>query len=218
VLLAAAVLLLWGTAAATTVRHVGPAVDAAGPPVVLFMDQLTSAGVRIDGRGGGRFDIGSGVAIAPDVVLTNAHVVGEPFTFVTLRDGGVLSAARTERADDVDLAVAVTNGARLTPIALAAEDPHPGDAVTMVGYPSGQRTMTAGRIEGTLVRGGSTVLRFSPEPRPGQSGSPLIDARGRLVGIAFADEIVGGQGLAIPVSDVRAALETWRAAGIPVGG
>ena len=87
----------------------------------------------------------------------------------------------------------------------------------MVGYPWGERTITDARIEGTLVRGGVTVLRFSPEPHPGQSGSPLIDSNGRLVGIAFAEDTVGGQGLAIPVSDVRAALEAWRADGIPVG-
>jgi S1-C subfamily serine protease len=87
----------------------------------------------------------------------------------------------------------------------------------MVGYPWGERTITDARIEGTLVRGDVTVLRFSPEPHPGQSGSPLIDARGRLVGIAFAEDTVGGQGLAIPVSDVHAAVEAWRADGIPVG-
>jgi len=149
--------------------------------------------------------------------VTNAHVVGEPFTFVTPREGGVLSTGRTETAEGLDLAVVVTNDAELTPITLATEDPHAGDAVTMVGYPWGQRTMTAGRVEGTLVRNGSTFLRFSPEPHPGQSGSPLIDAHGRLVGIAFADEIVGGQGLAIPVSGVRAAVEAWRTDGVPVG-
>jgi S1-C subfamily serine protease len=45
----------------------------------------------------------------------------------------------------------------------------------------------------------------------------LIDSQGRLVGIAYAEDTIGGQGLAIPVSDVRAALAVWRANGIPVG-
>jgi S1-C subfamily serine protease len=218
VLVAAAVLLLWGTGAAATVRNLGPRTDSDGPSVVLSTDQLTSAAVRIDGRGGGRFDIGSGVGIAPGVVLTNAHLTNDPATFVTRRDESVLPIGRIEQASKgLDLAVVVTNAPVITPIVLAPEDPAPGEHVTMVGYPWGERTITDARIEGTLVRGDVTVLRFSPEPHPGQSGSPLIDARGRLVGIAFAEDTVGGQGLAIPVSDVHAAVEAWRADGIPVG-
>jgi S1-C subfamily serine protease len=216
-LVAAVVLLAWGTAAAATVRNLQPAVDRSEPTTVSSPARPGSASVRIDGRGGGGFDVGSGVAIGRRAVVTNAHVVDDPVTFVTGRDGGVLSTGRIERADGLDLAVVVTNGPDLTPIPLAPEDPQPGEAVTMVGYPWGQQTITAGRVEGTLVRGGSTVLRFSPEPHPGQSGSPLIDSKGRLVGIAFADETTGDQGLAIPVSEVRAALEAWRAHGIPVG-
>ena len=218
VLVAAAMLLLWGTAASATVQHLQPRTDSPELSAALSTDQLTSAAVRIDGRGGGRFDIGSGVGVAPDVVLTNAHLINDPATFVTQRDENVLSTSRVAPArKGLDLAVVVTNGPDVTTVALAPRDPEPGEQVTMVGYPWGQRTITNARIEGTLVRGDTTVLRFSPEPHPGQSGSPLIDAEGRLVGIAFADETAGGQGLAIPVSDVRSAIEAWRADGIPVG-
>jgi serine protease DegQ len=218
VLVAAAVLLLWGAGASAIVRNLGPRTNSNGPPVVLSTDRLTSAAVRIDGRGGGRFDIGSGVGVAPDVVLTNAHLIDDPATFVTQRDESVLSPRRVARAQKgLDLAVVVTNGPEVSTVALAPDDPEAGEEVTMVGYPSGERTITEARIEGTLVRGESMVLRFSPEPHPGQSGSPLIDSHGRLVGIAFAQDTVGGQGLAIPVSDVRAALDAWRADGIPVG-
>jgi S1-C subfamily serine protease len=102
------------------------------------------------------------------------------------------------------------------PIELAPEDPTAGDNVTMIGYPGGERTIADAQIEGTLVRGNTSVLRFSPEPHPGQSGSPMVDGKGRLVAIAFAQDTVGGQGFAIPVSQVRAALDEWRDAGIPV--
>jgi len=218
VLVAAAVLLLWGTGASAIMRNMAPGTDSNRPPELLATDELTSAAVRIDGRGGGRFDIGSGVGVAPDVVLTNAHLVNDPATFVTQRDESVLASRRVARASKgLDLAVVVTNSPDVTSLALAPEDPVAGEEVTMVGYPSGERTITDARIEGTLVRGESTVLRFSPEPHPGQSGSPLIDSEGRLVGIAYAEDTVGGQGLAIPVSDVRTALAAWRADGIPVG-
>jgi len=217
VLVAAVVLLLWGTGAAAIVRNLEPGFDRPEPRTVVPRDELGSAAVRIDSRGGGEFDIGTGVEIGPHVVVTNAHVINHPVTYVTRHDDGVLSAGRTARAaDGLDLAVVVTNGPAFVPMTLAPEDPKPGQEVTMVGYPWGERTVSDVRIEGTLVRGDSTVLRFSPEPHPGQSGSPLIDSRGRLVGIAFADETTGGQGLAIPVSDVHAALDAWRAQGIPV--
>jgi S1-C subfamily serine protease len=213
-------LLLWGTAASATLDDLEPRTNSPQPPVAASTngEVAAAAAVRIDGRGGGRFDIGSGVGVAPNVVLTNAHLVNDPVTLVTPRDDGVWSTGRVERArSGLDLAVAVTNGPDLIPITLAPQDAKAGDNVTMIGYPSGERTVTVARIEGTLVRDGVTVLRFSPEPHPGQSGSPLIDAQGRLVGIAFAEETAGGQGLAIPVSDVRAAIEAWRADGIPVG-
>ena len=54
-------------------------------------------------------------ASAPHVVLTNAHLIDEPVTFVTLRDDGVLATGRIERADGLDLAVVVTNGPDLHP-------------------------------------------------------------------------------------------------------
>jgi S1-C subfamily serine protease len=218
VLLAAAMLLLWGTAASATVRNLEPRADSAEPPAAVPPDRAAAAAVRIDGRGGGQFDTGSGVAVAPNVVLTNAHLMNDPVSLVTQRDDTVLSTGRIERASNgLDLAVAVTNGPRLSPIELAPKDPNAGETVTMIGYPAGERTVTTARIEGTLLRGGVTVLRFSPEPHPGQSGSPLIDAQGRLVGVAFAEETAGGQGLAIPVSDVRTAIQAWRADGVPVG-
>ena len=215
--LVAAALLFIGIPASVTVRSLQPRAERFWPPPVLSPERLTSEAVRIDSRGGGRFDVGSGVGVGAHVVLTNAHLTNDPATFVTRCDESVLSTGRIERAGNgLDLAVVVTNGPDLVPIELASEDPAPGQTVTMVGYPGGERTIADARIEGTLVRGSSTALRFSPEPHPGQSGSPLVDSDGRLVGIAFAEDTVGGQGLAIPVSRVRAALDAWRNQGIPV--
>ena len=116
----------------------------------------------------------------------------------------------------MDLAMVVTAGPDLVPMQLADDDPAPGDGVTIVGYPTGVRTVIDARIEGALTRRDGKVLRFSPEPRGGESGAPLVDRDGKLVGIAFADDTVGGQGLAIPVSRVRAFLEQGAAAGVPV--
>jgi S1-C subfamily serine protease len=215
--LIAAALLFVGIPASATVRQLQPDPAPYWPAPVLSPERLVSETVRIDSRGGGAFDVGTGVGVGTHVVLTNAHLTEQRSTFVTRCDRDLLSVGRVERADEgLDLAVVVTSGPALEPIELAASDPEPGQAVTMIGYPAGQRTIIDARVEGTLDRGDGVVLRFSPQPQGGQSGSPLVDDDGRLVGIAYAEDTAGGQGLAIPVSRVRAALDQWRADGVPV--
>ncbi len=186
------------------------------PPPVLSQERLVDTAVRIDSRGGGAFDIGTGVGVGSHVVLTNAHLTRDPVTLVTRCDDDLLSVRRIERATDVDLAVVVTDQPGVVPIELAPQDPVAGEHVTMIGYPGGDRTVSGATVEGTLVRRDGTVLRFRPQPQPGQSGSPLVDDSGRLVGIAYAMDTTGGQGLAVPVSQVRAALDRWRASGVPI--
>ena len=110
----------------------------------------------------------------------------------------------------------VTGGPNLLPAELAAHDPGAGDEVLLAGYPGGQLALTEGHVEGVLGHGDGQMLRFSPEPETGQSGSPLLDADGRIAGLAFARDTVGGQGLAIPASRLRTLLDRARAGGIPV--
>jgi S1-C subfamily serine protease len=216
-LVAFVVLLFIGIQASVTVRSLQPRTVSFGSPQVSQVDRIGAVTVRIDGRGGGSFDIGTGVGVGPHVVLTNAHLTQGIFTFVTTCDAATRATNGARRAEDgLDLAVVVTGGPDIVPVELAPDDPKPGQKVTIAGYPSGQRTIAEARIEGTLSRNGMTVLRFSPEPHPGQSGSPLVDDKGRLVAIAYAEDTAGGQGLAIPVSQIRDALDGWRSSGVPV--
>jgi S1-C subfamily serine protease len=210
-----AVLLIWFPAA-LAIRQLEPPTDSFAATSLTSNEIIQSEAVRIDSRGGGAFDIGSGTAIGAHLVLTNAHLTTESTTFVTTCDRNMYPAEQIQRAaDDVDLAIVVTSGPNLVPIQLADDDPSAGESVTTIGYPSGVRTISNARIEGTIKGNDGAVLRFSPEPHPGQSGSPLIDSDGRLVGIAYAEDVVGGQGLAIPVSRIRAALDQWRDSGVP---
>lgn|GEM_PF-3110130 len=214
---AVGVLLLIVPASATAARR-PPEPVAFWPPPVLAPERLVAEAVRVDSRGGGEFDVGTGVGVGSHAVLTNAHLTTGRATFVTRCNDAVLTVGRIERAaGGVDLAVVVTAGQDLVPIQLATEDPVAGQVVTMIGYPAGERTVVPVRIEGTLRRPQQgTVLRFSPEPAPGQSGGPLVDDNGRLVAIAYAEDTAGGQGLALPVSRIRAALDQWQRDGVPV--
>jgi S1-C subfamily serine protease len=214
-MVACVVLLFIGIQASVTVRSLQPRTVSFRSPPAGSVDRIGAATVRIDGRGGGSFDIGTGVGVGAHAVLTNAHLTHGVFTFVTTCDAMTRAVNRAQRAQDgLDLAVVVTGGPDVVPVELAPNDPQPGQKVTIAGYPAGQRTIAEARIEGTLTRNGTPVLRFSPEPHPGQSGSPLIDDKGRLVAIAYAEDTVGGQGLAIPVSQIRAALDRWSSSGL----
>ena len=187
------------------------------PPPVLSRERAIAQVVRVDSRGGGAFDTGTGVSVGAHVVLTNAHLTRDPITLVTRCGDHQLDVGRIERSDAADVALLVTNGPNLLPAALAEQDPKPGDRVLLAGYPSGELTLSDGRIEGTLrLPGGHVVLRFSPEPEIGQSGSPLLDADGRVAGLVYAREVTGGQGLAIPASQLRATLDQARASTVPV--
>ena len=194
-----------------------PKPPAFWPPPVLSRERAIAETVRVDSRGGGVFDTGTGVGIGAHVVLTNAHLTRDPVTLVTRCGSDLLAVDRVVLADDgTDVAVVVTTGPSLLPVELAAHDPQRGDRVLLAGYPQGQLALTEGHITGEVEHDGGLVLQFSPEPEVGQSGSPLLDADGRIVGLAFAQEVTGGQGLAFPASRLRALLERFRADHVPI--
>ena len=187
------------------------------PPPVLSEERAIAEVVRVDSRGEGAFDTGTGVSVGAHVVLTNAHLTRNPTTLVTRCGAQLLAVDRVERATGADdVAVLVTTGPSLLPVELAPRDPVVGDVVLLAGYPGGRLAVTEGRVEGSLRHDGLDVLRFSPEPESGQSGSPLFDTNGRIAGLAFARESAGGQGLAIPASRLRRVLDESRTNGVPV--
>lgn len=187
------------------------------PPPVLSLERAVAETVRVDSRGGGAFDTGTGVAVGAHVVLTNAHLTRNPITVVTRCGDQVLPVERIEyAANGVDVAAVVTGGPGLLPVPLAARDPDAVDRVLAVGYPQGQLSVVDATIEGTLRQPEGLALRFRPYPQVGQSGSPLLATDGRLAALAFARDTVGEQGLAIPASTLKTILDDFRARDIPI--
>ena len=146
---------------------------------------------------GHRHGAGSGIIWAADgLILTNNHVVGRHTPVVILQNDGEYEARLIARDPDVDLALLSIQATGLTPLKPAPTPPRIGEMVFAFGHPWGQRNTVTRGIVSALVsaqnrRGDSLpVIRSDAPLAPGNSGGPLVNARGELVGINAM--IVGG--------------------------
>jgi serine protease Do len=163
----------------------------------------------------GRRGAGAGVLAGDGWVLTNHHVVARGRSSkVTLDDGASYQARVLARDPEVDLALLgiPTNG---HPAAVFSErEPHPGEMVFAFGHPWGQRNVLTGGVLSAVTaartrRGEIPVLRTDARLAPGNSGGPLLNAAGEVIGLNAM--IFGGdQGIAIPASVICEFLDAAR--------
>lgn len=204
-----------------TVR--GPEADVPAPDRRLLEDpELTGASesvVRVTGSACGLGIEGSGWVAAPEVVVTNAHVVaGQDDTAVTTADGDELDVQVVHYEPKNDLAVLAVPGLGGVPLRLDAQASK-GTAGAAVGYPEGgpltlsaARLGRTGTVESQDSYGRGPVKRrmtpFRGVVRNGNSGGPVVDADGEVLATVFASSVSDGppSGLGVPNEIVRAAL------------
>jgi serine protease Do len=148
-------------------------------------------------RGRRERGVGSGVVWdANGLILTNSHVARAPELDVELWDGRSIRAQVTSRDRRRDLATLriETSQASLEPAAVGDSDAlRPGELVIAVGSPMG----FAGALStGTVHSREGGWIRAAVQLAPGNSGGPLANARGEVIGINTA--ILNGLGLAVP--------------------
>lgn len=142
---------------------------------------------------------GSGFAIDAHTIITNRHVLqGAAVLELNTWDGASLDADVNEASTGRLVDIGVTRvSAELPAIAELGRDPREGDRVTAVGYPlGGPLTLSAGRVTRYLdgrslpaeVAFGAKVLELSVRIKHGNSGGPLLDRQGRVVGVIFAGQ------------------------------
>ncbi|MFL6069823.1 MAG: MarP family serine protease [Actinomycetes bacterium] len=144
---------------------------------------------------------GSGFAIAPGRVLTNAHVVAgtDSLQVVTAEDGHAYKAKPVYFDPDMDLAVLDVPDLPVDPLNFAAGADR-GESAAVLGYPeNGGLQATPARVrnqltapgrdiygEGTVVR---EVLSLRADVRPGNSGGPVVNKDGEVIGVVFAASV-----------------------------
>ncbi len=185
-------------------RTVVTAVDRIGPAVVSIQ---VGTGSRGPSPGGGA---GSGVVVTPDgYLLTNQHVVnGAQRVRIHFVDGRSVEAELIGEDATTDLAVVRALASGLPSATVVADEPlRVGQLVVAVGNPFGfQSTVTAGVVSalgralrsraGRLIEG---IVQHTAPLNPGNSGGPLADAHGRVVGINTAIiAMAQGIGFAVP--------------------
>lgn len=146
---------------------------------------------------GHRYGAGAGIVWdANGLILTNNHVVGRRTPIVILQNDGEYESRLIARDPDVDLALLSIDAASLTPLKPASVSPRVGEMVFAFGHPWGQRnTVTRGIVSALAFaqnRRGDTlpVVRSDVPLAPGNSGGPLVNASGEVIGINAM--IIGG--------------------------
>ena len=202
----------------------GPEANVARPDGKIVSDPdiraAESRTVRITGVACGYGIEGSGWVAAPNLVVTNAHVVaGEQFTRVQPEGIGAGKRARVVLFDPKnDIAVLRVHDLGISPLPLAP--PESGESVAVLGFPeNGPLDVRPGRLgdtqrvissdaynNGPVER---TVTSFRVFVRPGNSGGPAVNSKGEVVATVFASRADSrNAGYGIPSRIVSRHLQT----------
>jgi putative serine protease PepD len=198
-------------------NDIAPILQAAVPAVVAIVD---------DGGPDSGGAAGTGFVISRDgVIVTNNHVVeGARKIQAVFSDGTTRDATVLGRNAPSDLAVVKVDATDLPTIELGDSDQvQVGDDVVAIGNAlalQGGLTVTRGIISGLHREVGTNtgsaledVLQTDAAINPGNSGGPLVDSKGRVIGINTAIADPGSAqnvGFAIPISNAKAIIEQLR--------
>jgi S1-C subfamily serine protease len=204
-----------------------PFLDDVAPPAESGLSEsvvgrVSASTVKVEGVACSHRLDGSGFTVAPDVVVTNAHVVaGQSETEVIRPDGSRLPAVVASFDADRDLAVLRVPGLDQVPLQIGKAETRETGAV--FGHPGGQSALdvSPALIRRQISARGADlyydhairrqVLILAAELHPGDSGAPLVDRNGNVVGVAFAISLDRGDtAYALSTEELQHALAAGR--------
>lgn len=174
---------------------------------------------------------GSGFVIAPERVMTNAHVVAGTNTVSVDTARGALDAEVVLFDPSKDIAVLAVPGLTAPVIPLAPEAASSGESAIVLGYPGGgPYTASAARVREILDLTGPTIHRNGEverevytvrgQVRAGNSGGPLVDTEGQVLGVVFGAAVTDDDtGYVLTLNEVgpELAAATTSSAPVPTG-
>jgi S1-C subfamily serine protease len=207
----------------------GPVSLPGNAALTAAVDHAGGSTVKIVGEGCGQIQEGSGFVVAPGLVVTNAHVIAG-IAHPVVEDGAGSHPTTVVSFDpSFDLAVLRVDGLQDPPLTLDPAQVARGTEGAVLGYPGGgpftvvpAGVMAGFEAEGRDIYGRGLTLRNVYEiqavVRPGNSGGPLVDTDGEVVGVVFSRSTTNddvGYALASPgvLTRVEGAAKSVRAVG-----
>jgi S1-C subfamily serine protease len=195
----------------------GPPPEAARNQAIL---RAANSTLQIESRGCGGVLFGSGFPVATNLVVTNAHVVAGSRHHEVLTNEGARAAASVVYFDPShDLALLSVPDLTVKPLRLAGAAATRGQEAVVIGYPSGGPQKYIGATIVLRTRPEAPDIYARPQNarrdiyvlhaavRKGVSGGPVVDLRGRALGVVFAASTVEKtEGYALTNAEVRRAL------------
>jgi S1-C subfamily serine protease len=187
-----------------------PVVESVQGSVVKITGVAPSCSRQIDG---------SGFVYATERVMTNAHVLAGVTDPVVIAEGEEYEATPVYVDERLDVAVLAVPGLTTLPLSFTGDPAGSGDDAIIMGYPGGgpfyvgpARVRDRGDISGPDFRNTQTVVRdvyaLFGSVRAGNSGGPLFDTDGSVLGVVFASAIDDpNTGYALTAQQVKAAAD-----------
>ena len=206
------------------VPEADPAIKERSGVLEARQSTLKVTGVNRCGRG----IEGTGFLYASGRLMTNAHVVAGVTDPEVEVDGRRVPAHVVHYDPDLDVAVLSVRDARETPTLAFTDRVESGQSVAVLGYPQdGPYDVRAGRVRSLPqlrspdIYGGGTVIRdvlsLRAVVRPGNSGGPVVDEQGDVVGVVFAASVTDEEtGYALTATQVEEAARLGTVSSAPV--
>jgi serine protease Do len=209
----------WGQIALVALLASSIPLRAAAPPrsTVYTVTELVEkvrpslAVITVCGRDGKVGGLGTGFVVSDGLIATNRHVIGEGRAItVELSDGSRHEATAVHASDrSNDLAIIRIVSRNLPPLPLGdSESIREGGAVVAMGNPHGlKHSVVAGVISGQREIEGRRMIQLAMPIEPGNSGGPLLDMHGRVLGLMTIKSLVTENlGFAVGINSLKPLL------------